>query len=208
MNSKVNFGDVCEKYSDLMMKYMDGLLDDFEQMNLDKHIEACEACREDFAIYQEMLTDFGNEEIIEAPESFVTSIMEKVEDINIYFPKKVRDKGKMLDNVIFGVWCLMGIVFATGAALFLQGDAIFGWLYANGLAALAIIIQPFADFASGFGGTVEYYTASASGWFGTNMADFAIVFLLAFVGLVAVQFYMSPKYAEINAEFKRKRRKI
>ena len=199
---------VCEKYGDLMMKYMDGLLDDFEQMNLDKHIEACETCREDFSIYQEMLTDFNTEEIIEAPEGFVAAVMEKVDDINIYFPKKVRDKGKMLDNVIFGIWGLLAAAFAAGAALFLQGEAIFGWLHANGLETVAAIARPFADFAAGFGGTLEYYTTTASGWLGTNINDFAIVFLLVFVVLVGVQFFMSPKYAEINAEIKRKRRKI
>jgi hypothetical protein len=196
----------CEKYSELMMKYMDGLLDDFEQMNLGKHIEACEACREDFAIYQEMLVNFdsNSEEIIEAPEDFVASVMKKVEGINIYFPKKVRDKGKILDNVIFALWGLMAAVFAVGVVLFFQGDAIFDWFYANGMAAVAVAIQPFADFAVGFGGALEYYTTTASGWFGANLSDFAIVFLLAFVGLVALQFYMSPKYAEI----KRNRRKI
>ena len=199
---------VCEKYGDLMMKYMDGLLDDFEQMNLNKHIEACEACREDFAIYQEMLTDFGTEEIIEAPEGFVAAVMEKVDDINLYFPKKVRDKGKILDNVIFAVWGLMAVAFAAGAALFLSGDAIFGWLHTNGLAAVAAAIQPFADFASSFGGTLEYYTTTASGWFGTNINEFTLVLLLTFAALVGLQFYMSPKYAEVYAEIKRKRRKI
>jgi anti-sigma factor RsiW len=193
-----------------MMKYMDGLLDDFEQMNLDKHIEACEACREDFAIYQEMMTGFdhNNEEIIEAPEGFVACVMEKLDDINIYFPKKVRDRGKMLDSAIFIIWGLMAAAFAIGTALFLHGEAIFGWLQANGLAAVAASMQPFADFAAGFGMTLEYYTQTASGWLGSNTSDFAIVFLLTFVALVGVQFYMSPKYAEINAEIKRKRRKI
>jgi len=195
---------VCEKYGEWMMKYMDGLLDDFEQMNLDKHIEACEACREDFAIYQEMLTEFNTEEIIEAPEGFAAAVMEKVEDINIYFPKKVRDKGKMLDNVIFVVWGLIAASAAAGTTLFLHSEVIFAWLSTNGLGGLATFLQPFTDFAIGFGNTLEYYTATASGWFGTNLSDFAIVFLLAFVALVAVQFYMSPKYAEI----KRKRRKI
>ena len=196
----------CEKYGELMMKYMDGLLDDFDQMNLDKHIEACEACREDFAIYKEMLTGFdnNNEEIIEAPEGFVAAVMEKVEDINLYFPKTVRDKGKVLDNVIFVVWGLLAAAFMAGGALFLQGEAIFGWLEANGLTAIAAAIQPFANFAAGFGETLNYYTTTASGWFGANISDFALLFLLAFVVLVGVQFFMSPKYAEI----KRKRRKI
>jgi len=197
----------CEKYSELMMKYMDGLLDDFEQMNLDKHIEACEACREDFAIYQEMLTGFeqNNVEIIEAPENFVASVMEKVDDINLYFPKKVRDKGKIIDSIIFAIWGLLATAFTLGTVLFLQGDAILSWLFENNLYVVANVLQPLVNFTAGFGETLGLYMSNASEWLGTtNTSNYAIVFLLAFMALVAVQFYISPKYAEI----KRKRRKI
>ena len=196
----------CEKYSELMMKYMDGLLDDFEQMNLDKHIEACEACREDFAIYQEMLTSFdhNNMEIIEAPENFVASVMEKVDDINLYFPQKVRDKGKVVDSIIFAVWAFLASAFVAGTVLFLQGEAIFGWLNANGLHAIVNVLQPFTNFMTGLGQALGYHLTGASEWLSANISNYAIVFLLAFMALVAVQFYISPKYAEI----KRKRRKI
>jgi len=201
---------VCEKYGDLMMKYMDGLLDDFEQMNLDKHMEACEVCREDFAIYQEMLTEFDSsiEEIIEAPDSFAASVMEKIDDINIYFPKKVRDKGKLLDGLIFAVWMLMATAFAGGTALYFQSDSIFNWMDANGLGVAIAVLQPFADFAASFGMTLEQFVVTASGWLGANLADFSIMFLPTVLILVGVQFYMSPKYAKVYADFKKKRRKI
>jgi len=195
----------CEKYSELMMKYMDGLLDDFEQMNLDKHIEACETCREDFAIYQEMLTGFehNNMEIIEAPENFVASVMEKVDDVNLYFPKKVRDKGKIVDNIIFAVWGLLATTFTTGIVVSLQGDAILGWLFENNLYAAANALQPFVNFTTGLGEALGLYMSSAAEWLNAaNYSIYAAFFLLAFVVLVAVQFYISPKYAEI----KRKRR--
>ncbi|MCL2377276.1 MAG: zf-HC2 domain-containing protein, partial [Defluviitaleaceae bacterium] len=169
----------CEKYSELMMKYMDGLLDDFEQMNLDKHIEACEACREDFAIYQEMLTSFdhNNMEIIEAPENFVASVMEKVDDINLYFPQKVRDKGKVVDSIIFAVWAFLASAFVAGTVLFLQGEAIFGWLNANGLHAIVNVLQPFTNFMTGLGQALGYHLTGASEWLSANISNYAIVFL-------------------------------
>jgi len=197
----------CEKYSELMMKYMDGLLDDFEQMNLEKHIEACETCREDFAIYQEMLTGFeqNNVEIIEAPENFVASVMEKVDDINLYFPKQVRDKGKIVDSIIFAVWAFFAATFAAGTLVFFQGDAILNWLFDSSLYAIANVFQPIVNFATGFGQTLGLYMSGAAEWLNAaNHSIYAAFFLVAFMALVAIQFYISPKYAEI----KRKRRKI
>ncbi|MCL2572944.1 MAG: zf-HC2 domain-containing protein [Defluviitaleaceae bacterium] len=200
----------CEKYGELMMKYMDGRLDDFEQMNLDKHMEACEACREDFAMYQEMLASFdhSNEEIIEAPEGFAAAVMEKVEDINIYFPTKIRNDGKVLDSVIMAVWGFLVATFVMGSALLLYNEAIFEWLTANGLGVIVAALQPIVDFAFGISSAIGGYTSIASGWFGTNISDFAIIALIIFVGLVAVQFYMSPKYAQVAAQIKKRRRKI
>jgi len=188
----------CEKSGELMMKYMDGLLDDFENMNLEKHIQCCETCREDFAVYKEMLEGFNhnNMEIIEAPEGFVEAVMVAVDGINLYFPKKVRDKGKILDSLIFAAWGLLVGILVAGIMLFLYQEQIFAWLHANGLSALAQGIYPFAIFTTNFADTLGYYTSNASHWISINVGNYAFVFLLAFVALVIVQFYISPKYAK------------
>ena len=192
----------CERYSELMMKYMDGLLDDFENMNLERHIQACEACREDFAVYKELLEGFNhnNMEIIEAPEGFTRAVMAEIEGINLYFPEKVRNKGKILDGVIFVLWGVLVGAFAVGTILFLHQEQIFAWLHGNNLPALARAIYPFAVFVTGFGEVAAQYLTGAAEWFSVGTRDYAVVFLLVFVVLAAALFQISPKpkYAKVK----------
>jgi len=187
---------VCEKANELMMKYMDGLLDDFEEMNLEKHIESCEACSEDFAVYKEMLADFNHNklEIIEAPDNFAASVMEKIEDINIYFPKKIRDKGKVFDNVIFAVWGTLATVFALGAALYFYQDVLFNWLAENEANGLLTALAPIAAFVTEFGLTLGYYIVAATNVVGDAIRSYSLIFLAALVALVGIQLYISPKF--------------
>jgi len=191
---------VCEKSSQLMMLYMDGLLDDFEEMNLTKHMEACRACREDFAVYKEMLEEFGQNklEIIEAPEGFATAVMEQINGINLYFPEKVRCRGKVFDNILFAVWGTLALVLATGTTLFLYQEQIFAWLRANGMAAVAAALYPVADFTTQFGNAIGAYTAVAVDWATGAASTYGLAFLVALAGLAALVvgvMYVSPKFA-------------
>ena len=194
---------VCEKSNELMMRYMDGLLDAFDEMNLNKHIELCETCREDFAVYKEMLEGFSlNDsalEITEAPEGFAAAVMERIEGMHIYFPAKVRNRGKAIDNTLAAIWGLAALVFAAGGVMFLLQEQIFAWLDQNGLAAVASALEPFAAFATEFGMSAGNLAHGAIDWIVGYLSAYWLALAVAFgglVGLATLALRLSPKYAK------------
>ena len=191
---------VCEKSNDLMMRYMDGLLDHFDEMNLEKHIQTCQTCREDFAMYTEILQGIGGKfEIAEAPEGFEAAVMAQIKDIKIYFPAKVRNKGKIVDAVLFAVWGLAAITAASGILMFYFNQQIFAWLDANGLHALSMLLHPFAAWTAEFGAATAAYASTAFNWLVAEVGNYWPALATAFGGLVALAtlaMKMSPKYAK------------
>ena len=196
---------VCEKSAQLMMLYMDGLLDDFEEMNLTKHMESCSACREDFAAYKEMLEGFSQNklEIIEAPEGFATAVMEKIEGINLYFPEKVRSHGKIFDDILFGIWGSLALLLVAGTTLFLYQEQILYWLAENGLTGLYAAVYPVANFVTQFGNALGGHVAVAHEWLVAATSAYGPAFLVALAGLAVLTglvLYLSPKYAAGKAK--------
>jgi len=200
---------VCEKSNELMMRYMDGLLDAFDEMNLTKHIETCETCREDFEIYKEMLVGFDlhNIEIVDAPQGFDDVVMSQINDINIYFPEKVRNKGVILDRVIFIVWGLMSATIAAGLMLYLFSEQIFTWLDAQGLYGIAAALNPIADYVADFGASTaaffgdiisRIFAAFAEYWLAITIAA------LGLAGLAVLTLYLAPRSIEAHKKFKMK----
>jgi len=200
---------VCEKSNELMMRYMDGLLDAFDEMNLTKHIETCEVCREDFAVYKEMLEGFDLTDssdtadtadicLIEAPDGFEAAVMAQIQDINIYFPEKVRNKGVILDNIIFVVWGLVVATFAAGLTLFLFNEQILAWLEYQGLAGLATALYPVSNFVIGLGTTAGNFFANIANLVLGAIGQYwlaATVAVAGLAGLAALTLYLAPQSA-------------
>ena len=179
---------VCEKSNDLMMRYMDGLLDAFDEMNLNKHIETCEACREDFAVYKDMLEgfNFNTMEITEAPEGFADAVLAQLEGVNIYFPEKVRNKGKIFDNILFAVWGLLATTLAAGVLVYLFNEQIFAWLDQYAPGGVSSALYPFAAFTADFGAAAGYFAATAFDRISVTFANYWPALTVAFAGLVSL----------------------
>jgi len=206
---------VCEKSNELMMRYMDGLLDSFDEMNLTKHIETCETCREDFEIYKEMLVGFDlkNMEIVDAPDGFDDAVMAQIDNINIYFPEKVRNKGVILDRVIFVAWGLMAATIAAGLTLFLFNEQIFAWLYEQGLYGAATALYPIASYVADFGTTAAAFFGGIIGRVFAIVAEYWLAITIAvagLAGLAVLTLYLAPRSvrsansANIHKKFKAK----
>jgi hypothetical protein len=181
---------MCNKYGDYMMRYMDGILGDFEEMNLKKHMEACAVCREDFAVYSEILQgfrDFSETQIVEAPADFAPAVMAKITALNLYAPKK----GRLIDALIFSAWTILALALFGGTALALFGTEILGWLQGIGLYGIADGLNPLiAVINNGLTAITDFF-ANMGYWPRETAIFYSIVFLLVFVALVALQLSMS-----------------
>ncbi len=73
----------CSSASDLMMKYMDGTLQQDEVVELNKHLSFCEKCKEEFAIFDDILKQFDvmEEDAPQLGQDFTDAVMAKVYDI-------------------------------------------------------------------------------------------------------------------------------
>jgi len=179
---------VCERANELMMRYMDGLLDDFDKMNLEKHIEDCETCAEDFELYKEMLKSFNldNIDIVEAPEDFADNVMSQINELNLYFPEKLRSRGQIIDGIIFGIWGLLAFGAVSGISMFIFKDQLFEWLMANNLNAVADILYPFAAFTADFGNTLGSHIINAMSWIADLLRLYGIAVITAILGIIAL----------------------
>jgi len=179
---------VCEKSNELMMRYMDGLLDDFDEMNLHKHLETCDACSEDFAVYTEMLMGFNhnNFEVVDAPEDFAANVMAQIDDINLYFPEKVRNRGRVFDICLFALWGAMLAVITSAALIYGFNEQISTWLATNELHALYAAYAPVADFVVGFGTSLGAHAANVTDWTASMLYVYGVALGVAFGGMMAL----------------------
>ena len=108
----------CEKANELMMEIIDNKISKDEYLLFEKHLEQCENCKKDFLMYQQILEEFNEIEILEAPENFEQNIMEKIENIE----PEYRKSNKKI-NIFY--WCISLIAsFLLGVNIF--SDSIIG----------------------------------------------------------------------------------
>ncbi|MCL2855778.1 MAG: zf-HC2 domain-containing protein [Defluviitaleaceae bacterium] len=188
---------MCDKNLDLMMKYMDGGLDDFEKMNLEKHMEVCEVCAEDFAAYSQILQGFGEMELTEAPEGFAEGVMAKVTELDLYAPAKAKEsrKSKVIDGLIFTGFGLVAAVVFGGGALALFGGEILGWVYGAGLYGIASFLAPVAEACATVVGNINNWSGNLFDLSRETMIFYSAAFLAVFAALVALQVHMSRRGA-------------
>lgn len=81
----------CKPYDELIMKYIDGELNDIEQARLMHHVNRCESCRSELEDLKNIFDALEKNEEIEPPDDMQASIMDKVCALDIY-NKKLRVK--------------------------------------------------------------------------------------------------------------------
>lgn len=68
----------CERANELIMKYMDGTITENEAIQLNLHINECQTCKEEFAVYDSILEEFESFKYVEPPKGFDEAVMEKI----------------------------------------------------------------------------------------------------------------------------------
>jgi predicted anti-sigma-YlaC factor YlaD len=177
----------CNKAEEYFMKYMDGTLSEREAAALNAHLAECEACREDFKLYDVILADFADEALLAAPEGFEEAVMAKIDALT-----DVEHKAESrLDSLILAVWGTFSVLMGSGFLLSMNRDVIMG--YFSSKPALSAMVSMMND-ASAYVSQMSASITSALNTFGTSALDYLTSFkyalLFIFGVLAAVQYVM------------------
>ncbi|ODM27524.1 zf-HC2 domain-containing protein [Acetivibrio mesophilus] len=103
----------CERYNEYIMKYMDGVITEAEQIELDKHLKQCNACNLEFSELKSIVSVLEEEIPIEPPADFENTVMKKINALNIY-DKKQRRKKVLISYFMFGfAFWVVSLMFAV-----------------------------------------------------------------------------------------------
>jgi len=102
----------CSQFSDYIMRYLDGELDDSEYSQLIHHINKCSVCCEEFQQYSSIFKTLEKDKSIEPPENFEVEVMNKVRLID-EAAKKRKEKRIVLLYLLFSIILSMGIVICS-----------------------------------------------------------------------------------------------
>lgn len=186
----------CEKYSGLMMKYMDNELTDGEFATLNQHIAKCAACKEEFEAYTDMLQGFEKFEELSAPEHFVHNVMSRVATLGIYETQKAVPK---ISNLLIYVG-VAALAFAILMVMVIGafGGQIITLFYHAGAHSFASFLSPLYDAVLSLFYIITDVFANLFDVEVSLLAIYGSVAFVVFLGLVALQFSLvsEPKQAK------------
>jgi len=177
----------CDKASEYMMKFMDGLLAEKEAVVLHKHVEGCAGCKEDFIIYSQILMNFEVDTEAEAPVGFVEAVMARIDVLPVHAVIKTGAG----DTVLCAVWGTVSVMLGLGSLLVLNRDSVIAFVSSQpGLSAYADALTPvtayMTELADNFGLVFQSAITAAAGFVGW----IKYVCLASFVILAIVQFFL------------------
>lgn len=73
----------CDKYLELMQRDLDGELSEIEQKMLQKHIDQCPSCKEEYSALRRVIGLFEDAELVEPPLTLKHLIMAEVRKLEI-----------------------------------------------------------------------------------------------------------------------------
>ena len=180
----------CKEADKLMMKYMDSVMTEAEALLLGTHIESCANCREAFAIYDMMMDDFSDLELMEAPEGFELEVMEKINELPTVSEKIMNN----MDNANNLVWGTFSVLLGIATLITMNRDLILKYMISNET------LNPYAQMVTE---NIEYFQTIFTNIetsfyamltvFNTYIAEGKYFILVVFAVLIAVQVYIYRK---------------
>lgn len=135
----------CLDCEQLFMRYMDNELTEKEALILRDHLDICPKCNEEFLIYDKILTDFTNLDLIDAPVNFEINIMEKINQL----PKIHENVAALKENAFHVVWGIISILIGISVVLLIYKDQIVEYLSQSDVfSGLLVQFKPVSDFAN------------------------------------------------------------
>ena len=176
----------CDRSNDLIMKYMDGCLSAKEAIVLKQHIDVCSSCAEDFKIYSEMLSGFGELTIVNAPDDFEVCVMNKIQNLEENERKVTIVKG---DNIVIVAFGVISAIFGLAFIAYLNNVALMEFLSANGYDGYVNAIMPLTGLVNELIENIVYVSSSAVNWFLISLDKYKFILLAVCVILAAVLQY-------------------
>jgi len=163
------------------MGYMDGALSEEGSAWLKSHIDSCEKCRSDFAVYNTILNEFSEAEVILcAPEGFDEAVAVKLETAVDPVSKRRRD------NIACAVWGILSVVLGLAALIVINRERVLALLEDSGIyAGLSAVLSAVAEFAA-FAGRM---LTDGAVYVGGLLADYRY-FILAALAVAALAQYL------------------
>jgi len=119
----------CEEIEDLMLDYLDNMLDSKRNQEIEKHLETCEKCLDEFRDLQQLLQRMDEDEMVKPEESL---------RINFYHMlhneiQKIKERNMSQDHQVQVHWYNRSIYrYAAGIAILITGTII-GMVINSGL---------------------------------------------------------------------------
>lgn len=175
----------CKNSEKLIMKYMDGELNEEEAKLLNGHITKCGECKAEFYFYDNMLKSLGNFEDVEAPAAFEADVMAKITALGHNYAEV---EYKVEHKVLGAVLGTFSVIIGGGVALFIFREPILNTVIGSETASpyyakLAEISGFVGEFWFDLKSTASNVIASANGAVGAYMG----VIIMLIVAIVAVQ---------------------
>lgn len=71
----------CSDILEMIHDYIDGLLDEADQVDFEQHLEQCDSCADEYHFMKQMVASLSEIEVIEMPESLHEDIMTSIEAV-------------------------------------------------------------------------------------------------------------------------------
>jgi hypothetical protein len=159
MKTTVKANKECERAHGLIMKYMDGELDESGAALLRDHASACADCKADFEIYDFISSELQDTGLTPAPESFVVDVMKIVSGL----PQPKQLISNSFDRIMRIALGLFSILFGIGFLLVLNRESIIDYLH--GVPAFEGIMETAVPAAESLGAGVNELAGNAYGAF-------------------------------------------
>ena len=171
----------CDKASDLMMKYMDGVLTDAEAVSLNRHIKICSQCEEDFLMYDSIMNNFSEGTLSEPTEGFEGRVMALIMQLP-------ETEVKSVNRPLFGVLGVFSVLLSLGIILDMNKESLLNWMrqYPQ-LDPLFRVFDPVSGAVSGISLQVSDAFARISSYFQQIGSGLNYVPLMLFGVLAAAQ---------------------
>lgn len=186
----------CDDADLYIMRYMDGEITQEEAEILNKHILGCNACEQDFLVYDSMLSQFQALPEFMVPEGFELQVMTEISKIS---ESEYEVTLTLKDKAIRAVWGTFTVLFGAGAILVFYREPIMNSLAQNPYVGEQVKrLMPAAQQVTQGAATIQDSLNSVAAVVNTVLSNSMGIIFGVLTVICAVQFYLLLRRKKLN----------